>query len=190
LVALADVADLFREADPDFVVAQDYASLLKTYPFWNLSRLINGAPERLLDHPLLEVVQAKRRVEDPIGLAWSRERVTDLGAGVGHVDVVVGNANLIVHELLRDPGCRHAVLVTLLRKAAGGVVASFRSRNGEALEIARRFQGGGHPNAAGAALPRSIQRIPDALDYLRGILDPRPPGLASLEQALTGMASR
>jgi hypothetical protein len=36
LVHLNDVADLFLEDDPDFVLANDYANLVKTYQFWNL----------------------------------------------------------------------------------------------------------------------------------------------------------
>jgi len=35
------------------------------------------------------------------------------------------------------------------------IFASFRSRNGEALKVAEKFQGGGHANAAGAILPKS-----------------------------------
>jgi 3-methyladenine DNA glycosylase Mpg len=37
---------------------------------------------------------------------------------------------------------------------------------------AARLQGGGHPNASGATLPRSIKSVPDALDYLRQVLNP------------------
>ena len=44
---------------------------------------------------------------------------------------------------------------------------ALRSRNGEALAVAGKLQGGGHPDAAGATLPRNIRSIPDALDYLR-----------------------
>jgi nanoRNase/pAp phosphatase (c-di-AMP/oligoRNAs hydrolase) len=51
------------------------------------------------------------------------------------------------------------------------IVASFRSRNGDAIKVAEKFQGGGHANAAGAILPKSIRNIPDALDYLRQILN-------------------
>src|SRR2546422_3044930 len=50
LVHLNNVADLFLEDDPDFVVANDYANLVKTYQFWNLHALIDGELERLLDH--------------------------------------------------------------------------------------------------------------------------------------------
>src|SRR5437763_387344 len=57
LVHLNDVADLFLEADPDFIVAGDYANLVKIYQFWNLHALIGGEIEKLLDHPLLEVME-------------------------------------------------------------------------------------------------------------------------------------
>src|SRR5215467_6392564 len=56
LVHLNNVADLFLEDDPDFVVASDYANLVKIYTFWNLHALIDGQIEKLLDHPLLEVM--------------------------------------------------------------------------------------------------------------------------------------
>ena len=61
LVHLNNVADLFLEDDPDFVLAGDYANLVKTYQFWNLHTLVGGEIERLLDHPLLEVMAVKRR---------------------------------------------------------------------------------------------------------------------------------
>ena len=189
LVTLTDVGDLFLEAHPDFALSQDYAALAKTYAFWNLSRLVGGEIERLLEHPLLEVIRVKRQVEDPMGLAWSRGRIERISDGVGYVDVVVGNSNLIVHELLREATSPYTVLITLARKAAAGVVVSLRSRNGEALPIARRLQGGGHPNACGAILPRAVQSIPDAVQYLRGVLDPRPAAVASvsLEDAFAGL---
>src|SRR5665213_2335385 len=69
LAHLNNVADLFLEDDPDFTVANDYANLVKTYQFWNLHSLIEGQLERLLDHPLLEVMAVKRKVEDPLGYA-------------------------------------------------------------------------------------------------------------------------
>jgi oligoribonuclease NrnB/cAMP/cGMP phosphodiesterase (DHH superfamily) len=54
LVHLNNVADLFLEDDPDFVIATDYANLVKVYQFWNLHTLIGGEIEKLLDHPLLD----------------------------------------------------------------------------------------------------------------------------------------
>src|SRR5438105_69018 len=56
LVHLNNVADLFLEEEPDFVLASDYANLVKIYGFWNLYALINGEIEKLLDHPLLELM--------------------------------------------------------------------------------------------------------------------------------------
>jgi hypothetical protein len=192
LVHLSNVADLFLVDDADFVLASDYANLVKTYQFWNLYELIEGNPERLLDHPLLAVMAVKRRVEDPVGLAWSRSNVTPISPEVGLVDVVVGNVNLIVHRLLEEKATPYPVLVTLLRRGGGPVIASFRSRDGQALKVAERFKGGGHANAAGATLPRSVQQMPDAVDYLRRVLNPVLPAspaaqglgelLASLER--------
>ena len=62
LVHLNNVGDLFLEEDPDFVLASDYANLVKLYQFWNLHALIGGQIEKLLDHPLLEVMAVKRRI--------------------------------------------------------------------------------------------------------------------------------
>jgi len=174
LVHLNNVADLFLENDPDFVLANDVANLVKTYQFWNLHALIEGQLERLLDHPLLEVMAVKRRIEDPLGYAWSKNNVTEISSTVGCVDTVVGNTNIIVHQILEKQDTKFPVLLTLFRKANNTVVASLRSRNGEALKIAEKLQGGGHANASGATLPRSVKSIPDAVAYLRKVLDATP----------------
>ncbi|MHC1769825.1 MAG: DHHA1 domain-containing protein [Verrucomicrobiia bacterium] len=184
IVHLSNVADLFLQDDPRFLEAHDYASLVKTYQFWNLYELIDRQLEKLLDHPLLEVMAVKRRVENPLGYQWSKSNITELSSTVGFVDTVVGNINLIVHQLLEKQETPYQVLVTLFRKGNNTVIASLRSRNGEALAIAAKLQGGGHPNACGASLPRSVQNIPEAIQYLRHILNPPPPkpeALNSLE---------
>ena len=191
LVHLNDVADLFLEDDPDFVLATDYASLVKVYQFWNLHSLIEGQLERLLDHPLLEVMAVKRRVENPIGLAWSAANVSQLSPTVGCVDTVIGNTNLIVHEMLEKKTTPYPVLVTLFRRTNGLVIASLRSRNGEALNVAERLQGGGHANACGATLPRAIRTIPDAIDYLREVLKPKKDApLNSLESLFNSIEAQ
>ncbi len=174
LVQLNNVADLFLEDDPEFVLANDYASLVKVYQFWNLHALIGGQIERLLDHPLLEVMAVKRRVEDPLGFEWSKRNVVSISPTVGYVDTVVGNNNLIVHQLLETQSTPYAVLLTLLRRPNGVVIVSLRSRNGEALKIAEKLQGGGHANACGATLPKSVRSISDGVDYLRQVLSPNP----------------
>jgi len=173
LVHLNNISDIFLEDDPDFVIACDYANLVKTYGFWNLHALVGGQLEKLLDHPLLEVMAVKRRIEDPIGLAWSRENVTEISPTVGFVDTVVGNNNLIVHQLLEQNITRYPVLITLFRRANSMAIASLRSRNGEALKVAEKLQGGGHANACGATLPRSVKTDQDAINYLRQVLNPR-----------------
>jgi oligoribonuclease NrnB/cAMP/cGMP phosphodiesterase (DHH superfamily) len=172
LVHLSNVADLFLEDDPDFTLANDYANLVKTYQFWSLESLIEGDAERLLDHPLLEVMAVKRRIEDPIGYAWSGRNVAELSPSVGLVNTVVGNTNQIVHRMLEQKATPYPVLITLFRRGNGIVMVSLRSRNGEALKVAEQLQGGGHPNACGATLPRSVQTIPDATAYLRKVLNP------------------
>ncbi len=173
LVHLNDVADLFLEDDPDFVLAGDYANLVKIYGFWDLHALTHGEIERLVDHPLLEVMATKRRIEDPIGFEWSKANVKELSPTVGFVGTVVGNNNLIVYQLLESQATRFPVLVTLFRRANGTIIASLRSRNGEALKVAEKLQGGGHANACGAVLPRSVRSIPDAVAYLRQVLNPQ-----------------
>jgi oligoribonuclease NrnB/cAMP/cGMP phosphodiesterase (DHH superfamily) len=182
LVHLSNVADLFLEDDPDFVLASDYANLVKIYQFWNLHALMEGEIERLLDHPLLEVMSVKRRIENPLGFAWSKANVTELSPTVGFVDTVIGNTNLIVHQMLEQQATKYPVLITLFRRANGVMIASLRSRNGEALKVAEKLQGGGHANASGATLPRSVKNVPDAVNYLRQVLNPRhDQGLNSLE---------
>jgi hypothetical protein len=190
LVHLSNVADLFLEDDPDFVLANDYANLVKTYQFWSLADLIEGDPERLLDHPLLEVMAVKRRIEDPIGYLWSQHHVAEISPTVGLVETVVGNTNLIVHHLLEQKATPYPVLITLLRRGNGIVMVSLRSRLGGALKVAEQLQGGGHPNASGATLPRSVQTIPDAIAYLRKVLNPTrssPQALNNLEHLFASL---
>jgi len=173
LIHLNNVADLFLEDDPDFVLAGDYANLVKIYGFWNLHTLLGGEIEKLLDHPLLEVMAAKRRIEDPLGFEWSKANVAEISPAIGFVDTVVGNNNLIVHQLLEQAATRYPVLITMFRRANGVIIASLRSRNGEAIKVAEKLQGGGHANACGAVMPRSVKTIPDAVAYLRQVLNPK-----------------
>jgi len=118
-------------------------------------------------------MEVRRRIENPIGLAWSKENVAEISAQVGFVDTVIGNNNLIVHQLLEQQATSYPVLLTLMRRANGVIIASLRSRNGEALKVAEKLQGGGHANASGATLPRSVRTIPDAVIYLRQVLNPK-----------------
>jgi nanoRNase/pAp phosphatase (c-di-AMP/oligoRNAs hydrolase) len=82
------------------------------------------------------------------------------------------------------------VLVTLFRRG-NAVFASFRSRNGEALKVAEKFQGGGHVNASGAILPKSVRNISDGVEYLRQVLNPKnetqQTRLNSLESLFAGI---
>jgi len=189
-VDLNNLSDLFLEDDPDFVLAGDYANLVKIYQFWNLLALVEGKIERLLDHPLLEVMAVKRRIENPLGFAWSKANVTEISPTVGFVDTVIGNTNLIVHQLLEQQATRYPVLITLFRRANGAMIASLRSRNGEALKVAEKLQGGGHANASGATLPRSVKSVPDAVGYLRQILHPKKElELNSLESVFAAVES-
>ncbi len=174
LVQWNNVSDLFLENDPDFVTASDYANLVKVYNFWNLHALIEGEPERIVEHPLLEVMAVKRRIEDPLGFDWSRKNIVELSPTIGYVDTVVGNTNLIVHRLLESGATRFPVLLTLFKKANSQIIVSLRSKNNEALKVAEKLQGGGHPNASGAVLPRSVRNVHDAVEYLQRVLNPSP----------------
>ena len=187
LVHLNDVADLFLENDPDFEIAGDYAGLVKIYNFWNLHTLVGGELEKLLDHPLLEVMAVKRRVEDPIGFEWSKKNISEISPTVGFVDNIVGNTNQIVHQLLERGATKYTVLVTLFRRS-NAIFASFRSRNGEARKIAEKFQGGGHANAAGAILPKSVRTVEDGVDFLRQMLNAKhETPLNNLESLFAGL---
>jgi oligoribonuclease NrnB/cAMP/cGMP phosphodiesterase (DHH superfamily) len=170
LVHLNNVADLFLENDADFDLAGDYANLVKSYQFWNLHALLGGEIEKMLNHPLLEVMAVKRRVENPLGFEWSKGNLKEISPTVGFVDTVVGNNNLVVHQLLEQHATKYPVLVTLFKRA-NSVFASFRSRNGEAIKTAEKFQGGGHPNAAGAMLPKSVRNINEGIEFLRQTLN-------------------
>lgn len=193
LVYLNNIADLFLEDEPDFVLSQDYANLVKTYGFKNLYEILDGKLENLLDHPLLEVMAVKRRIEDPIGYAWSKHNVVRLSDKVGWVNTVIGNVNLIVHRLLDEAATPYPVLVTIFRRSNGIVMISFRSKTGEALALAQLFQGGGHANAAGATLPRSVSTVTDAVEYMKKMLNPKPQpkvatgGLNNLASVLDGL---
>ena len=193
LVHLSNVADLFLPDDPEFALATDYANLVKNYGFWNILELIEGDLERLVDHPLLQVMEVKRRVENPLGYEWSKARVQRIAPNVGYVETIVGTANLIVHQMLDEKSTPFSVLLTLHRKGNGVMLVSLRSRVGEALKYAEKLHGGGHPNAAGATLPRSVQNFGEALDYLKKTLDPfkeEEVGLSSLEDAFSVVDKR
>jgi oligoribonuclease NrnB/cAMP/cGMP phosphodiesterase (DHH superfamily) len=191
LVHLNNIADLFLDTDADFVLANDYANLVKTYGFWSLHAVIGGELERLLGHPLLEVMAVKRRIEDPLGYEWSRRNVVELSQQVGYVDTAIGNNNIIVHQLLEQKATPHEVLITLFRRPNGAIIASIRSRNGEAIKVAEKLQGGGHANASGATLPKSVRTIPDAVEYLKMVLNPkRTAPINSLEEAFSAIEGK
>tara|TARA_A100001037_G_scaffold303672_1_gene338297 strand:+ start:476 stop:1408 length:933 start_codon:yes stop_codon:yes gene_type:complete len=191
LVHLTNVGDLFLTDDPEFVTAIDYGSLVKQYFFWNLHTLVGNDLESLVDHPLLKVVATRREVENPLGFAHAKANVERISDNVGLVDVPVGDSNTIVHELLDDNAVPYPILATMSTRFRT-VNISLRSRNGEALPVAKQLQGGGHPNACGATLPGTVQRIPDGIAYLKKLLNPESSGdgLGSLENALKGIDIR
>jgi hypothetical protein len=191
LLHLNNVSDLFLDGDPEFVLANDYANLVKVYGFWSVHSLIDGELERLIDHPLLQVMELKRKIEDPLGLEWSRRNVVEVSSNIGFVDTVIGNNNMIVHQLLEQKATPYNVLFTLFRRPNGLMIASLRSRNGEAIKVAEKLQGGGHANASGATLPKSIRTIDDAVEYLRTVLNPpKPAAINTLEGLFSGLENK
>jgi hypothetical protein len=136
----------------------------------------------------------RRRIEDPLGLEWSRKNIIALSPTVGLVDTVIGNNNMILYRLMEEATIPYPVLSTLLRRANGQIIVSLRSRHGEALKVAEMLQGGGHANACGATLPKSIRNIPDAITYLCQVLNPAkethaPASLESLFAAIENKPS-
>jgi hypothetical protein len=192
LVHLTNVADLFLESDPDFEMACDYAELVKAYHFHPLVKLLEGRVESILNHPLLEVMQVKRSVEDPIGLDWARRHLEPLAPGVSSVDLAIGNHNVIMNQLLKDSSLEDQVLLSVSRRAPYQYGVSLRSRNGKARDVAVQLHGGGHPNAAGATLPKSVKSVSTGLDYIRQVLSPKQElkpdgGLSDLASALDAL---
>ncbi len=180
LVELTNIADLYLSNHAEFGLASEYARLVKTYHFRPLYRLIGHRLESLLDHPLLEIMALKRRIEDPIGLDWSRDRILAITPEIGYATTAIGDTNYILHHLLESRNTPYTALFALFKKPGGPVTLSIRSQNGEALAIAKTLQGGGHPNAAGAALPRSITTFDSAAAYLKQLLNPNPPAEAPI----------
>ena len=175
LVHFTNVGDLYLTEDPDFTEAIDYGSLIKQYLFWNISKLIDGNLEGMLDHPLLKVIKTRREIENPLGFDYAKSSLTEISDTVAMIESPVGDTNAIVHRVLEEKVTSHPVILTA-STFNRSVSVSLRSRDGEALPIAKLLQGGGHPNACGASLPKTIQRIPDAVNYLKKTLNPDPGG--------------
>lgn len=188
LVHFTNVGDLFLTDDPHFTEAIDYGSLIKQYMFWNIAKLIEGDLESLIDHPLIEVIATRRRIENPIGYEYAKAHITPLSDTVAMIESPIGDTNAVVHQMLTEEATPHPVILTAVTRNRS-VSVSVRSRNGEALPVAKLLQGGGHPNACGATLPQTVQRIPDAVEYLKKTLNPNPggDGLGSLGDALEGL---
>jgi len=175
LVHFTNVGDLYLTDDPHFTESIDYGSLIKQYMFWNIAKLI-------------EVIATRRRIENPIGYEYAKAHITPLSDTVAMIESPIGDTNAVVHQMLTEEVVSQPVILTAVTRNRS-VSVSLRSRNGEALPVAKLLQGGGHPNACGATLPQTVQRIPDAVDYLKKTLNPKPggDGLGSLGDALEGL---
>ena len=90
-------------------------------------------------------------------------------------------------QLLERGETKYTVLVTLFRRS-NSIFVSLRSRNGDALKVAQKFQGGGHANAAGASLPKSVRTVEDGVDFLKQMLNVKTgPALNSLDSLFAGI---
>jgi len=77
-------------------------------------------------------------------------------ADVGCVDTIIGNNNLIVHQLLEEKATPYPVLLTLFRRTTVGH-RELAQPNGEALKWRKSAGPAGHANACGATLPKAIR---------------------------------
>ena len=92
--------------------------------------------------------------------------------------------------MLEQKATPYNVLLTLFRRPNGLIIASLRSRNGEAIKVAEKLQGGGHANASGATLPKSVRAIDDAVEYLRTVLNPKPASINNLEGLFSALEKK
>jgi len=93
-----------------------------------------------------------------------------------------------MNQLLKEPELSDHVLISVSRRAPYQFGVSLRSRNGKAREVASKLQGGGHANAAGATLPKSVKSVTTGVEYIRQLLAPK--NIAdSDENGLSGLAS-
>ena len=152
-------------------------NLVKTYHFWYLLALVEGKFEALFDHPLLEVMAVKRRVEDPLGYEWCAKNVVRLSPLAGYVPTIIGNNNIIAHQLLERKATPFGVMVTLFKKANNTVVASLRSRQARRWFWRRSCKGRRSPQCPSAYTLAALRRnqFDDAIRYLqKQVFDPAP----------------
>lgn len=149
-------ADLLeRGADPEEVYLEVYAS---------------GPPgrPRLLAETLETLV-----VEDDPGLAW----LTVPPGALARHGVEADDLDGVVEHARAIRGVRMAILFR--EASAGRIKVSFRSvGSADVAVLARRFGGGGHTKASGAAIPGSLDTVQQAVlaearAYLAGVPTPR-----------------
>ena len=76
---------------------------------------------------MLEVMAVKRRIENPIAFPRSKANVTEITPTVGYLETIIGNNNLIVHQMLEEKATPYPVLLTLFRRTNGIIIVSLRS---------------------------------------------------------------
>jgi len=95
-----NVSDFVLSKRPGVCHRDDYANLVKVYTFWNLHAADTGRSRTARWPPLLEVMAVKRRIEDPLASKWKPQEHCQLSPCRASWDTIVGNTNLIVHQLL------------------------------------------------------------------------------------------
>ncbi|MDK2464741.1 MAG: DHHA1 domain-containing protein [Candidatus Korarchaeota archaeon] len=178
LGGLVELTSRVDSGDMGFCAAAFTSAVKRIFWTGKRDRVLNSIVRSLLElrpereEELLEIPEVKRawaeveRVNsEEIGWISSLpSRVGDAGpAGlVAVVDArrIPGYLSPLIHQALRD---RVDLIVTLGRWRGNDSRVSLRSRRGgpiDALEIARSFGGGGHPNAAGfTLLERELPRL-------------------------------
>ena len=137
----------------------------------SVAALRKGVVDRLLsdqpgDDPALTV-----RARLSLALSRSTELFKTLSDGTKISFGLDGGVFQAVSDHIMERGDAQRVV-----NAARGGGMSFRSRNGTALEAARRFRGGGHADSAGGKLPNgSAYSIADAIAQIEPILCPPKP---------------
>lgn len=205
LVSAIDAFDLWRKADPAFrqgilcneVLWESSAAYVPAGHPWHdpfLAKLLMAiAAELAADVPPAEI---------ELRVAALRKRVVDaLLSGEPDDDLALTTRARLHAALSRSPvlfktlsdgtklsfgldgGVFQAVSDHIMERgdadrvinAARGGGMSFRSRNGSALDAARRFRGGGHADSAGGKLPNGgAYSLADAAAQIEPILCPPP----------------
>ncbi len=167
-VSLVDDLDTGRINYPGAL----FTAVLRKYFKEDRSKLNRVAYELLKVRPTREEdLLAMRTIRSEAALiereyGEALERITKLEGGEGIVLMVKGLPAYLV-PVIQLPAKKYLILVTVTQGRDGKYRLSIRSRGNSpisALELAKRFGGGGHENAAGALImPSSLSELIDIL---------------------------